>query len=56
MNFIYARSASQILPIKGKCTFLLLNFLLIGFCHSSANSLLEIISFLTVPKEFFYQK
>ena len=28
------------------CTFLLLNFIIIGLCNSSANSLLEIILFL----------
>ena len=53
INHISARSASQILPIKGECTFLLLIFLLIDLCNSSANSLLNIISFLTVPREGF---
>ena len=44
---ISARSARQILSIKGECTFLLLNFLMIGLCNSSINSLLG---------SFFYQK
>ena len=30
INFIFAKSTSQILSIKGECTFLLLNFLLKG--------------------------
>ena len=49
-------SAPQILSI--------LNILVIGLCNSSANSLLDIIPFLTVPlaklfarvAEFFYEK
>ena len=56
INCISARSAPQILSIKGECTFLLLNFLIIGSCNSSANSLLEIISFLLPLPEVFYQK
>ena len=56
INCISARSAPQILPIKGEYTFLFLNCLIIGLCNSSANSLLNIISFLTVPPEVFYQK
>ena len=31
---------------KGKCTSLFLNFLLVGLCNSSSNSLFEIFSFL----------
>ena len=42
INCISARSAPQILSMKGECTFLLLNFLIIGLCNSSANYLLEI--------------
>ena len=43
INSISARSAPQILSIKGECTFLLLNFLIISLSTSSANSLLEIL-------------
>ena len=43
INCISARSASQILSIKIEGTFLFLNFLIIGLCNYSANSLLEII-------------
>ena len=56
INWISARSAPQILSVKSECTFLLLNFIIIGLRNSSDNSLLEIISFLTVPPEVFYQK
>ena len=42
------------MSIKGEFTFLLLNFLIIGLCNSSANSLLEIFSFLTPLSEVFY--
>ena len=38
INCISARSAPQMLPIKGECTFHFLNFLIIGLCNSSANS------------------
>ena len=55
INCICARSMTQTLSIK-EYTFLLINFLIIGLCNSSANSLLEIISFLIVPPEIFYQK
>ena len=58
------KSPTQILSIKGECTFLFSNFLIIGFCSPSANTFLYIISFLTVPLEIelstsetvFYQK
>ena len=53
INCISAKSVPQILSIKGECSFLLLNFLIIGFCNCSANSLLEIISFLTIPPEVY---
>ena len=56
INCISARSAPQLLSIKDECTFLFLKFLIIGLCNSSANSLFEIFSFLTVPAEVFYQK
>ena len=51
-----AKSALQILSIKGECTFLLLNFLIIGLCNSSANSWIEIFSFLIPLPKVFYQK
>ena len=57
-NCISVRLALQILFIKGDCTLLLLNFLAIALCDSSANSLLEMILFLIpLPDVFFsYQK
>ena len=39
INYISARAAPQILSIKGECTFLFLNFLMIGLRNSSVNSL-----------------
>ena len=56
ISCISAKSAPQILSIKGECTFLLLNFRIIGLCNSSANSLLGIFSFLILLPEVFYQK
>ena len=57
INCISAKSAPQILSIKGECTFLLLNFLIICLCNSSANSSLEIFSFLIpLPEDFFIEK
>ena len=53
INCISDRSAPQILSIKDDCTFLFLNFLVIGLCNSSANSLLEIILFLIPLPEVF---
>ena len=47
INCISARSAPQILSIKDECNFLFLNFLIIGLCSSSANSLFDIFSCLT---------
>ena len=55
INCISERSASQILPIKDKCTFLFLSFPIIGLCNSSANCYSEIFSFLIRPPEVFYQ-
>ena len=49
IKYIPARSALQILSIQGEPTFFFLKFLIIGLCNSSANSLLEIISF-TIPQ------
>ena len=54
INCISAKSTPQILSIKGDCTFLLLNFLIMRLCNSSANSLLEI--FLIPPTEVFSSK
>ena len=64
INCISARSAPQILFIKGDCTFLLSNFRIIGLRNSSANSLLDILSFLiadlfeilATPPEVFFLK
>ena len=64
INYISVRSAPQILSIKDDSTFLFSNFLIVGLCNSSANSLLQIILFSTVSPEvdlstseaFFYQK
>ena len=39
------RSAPQILSTKDEYTFRFLQFLIIGLCNSSANSLFEIFSF-----------
>ena len=51
-NYISARSALQILSIKGKCTFLFSTVLIIVLC----NYLLEVFSFLTVPLEAFLSR
>ena len=56
INCISARSVSQILSIKVECSFYFLNFPLIGLHNSSANSLLEICSFLTVLPEVSLSK
>ena len=42
--------------MKGAFTFFKLNFLIIGLCNYSADSLLEIISFLTLPWEAILSK
>ena len=55
INCISARSVPQILSIKIECTFLSLNFLIIGLCNSSANSWFDIFSFLISLPEVFYQ-
>ena len=49
INCISARSAPQILSIKGEYTFIFLNFLIAGLCNFSANSLLEIFP-IPLPK------
>ena len=54
ISCISTKSAPQILPIKGQCTLLSLNLLIIGLCNSCANSLLEIFLFLIPPPEVFY--
>ena len=56
INVISARFAMQILSIKGECIFLFPNFLIIGLYNFSPNSLLDIISFLTVLLEHFLIK
>ena len=55
---ISARLAPQMLSIKVGCTFLFFSckFLIIGLCNSSANSLLQIISFLIPLPEVFLSK
>ena len=50
INGISARSASKILSVKGEYTFISLNVLIIVLCNPSASSLLEIVSFWTVPR------
>ena len=51
INCISARSAAQILS---ECTFLLLNFLIIGLCNSLANSWSEMFSILIpLPANLF---
>ena len=52
LNCISARSGTLILSIKDECTFLFINI----SNNSSANSLLKIFSFLTVPPEGFLSK
>ena len=56
INYISARSAPQILSIKGDCTFLFLNFLIIGLYNSSANCWPDIFSFLIPLPEVFLLK
>ena len=51
INWILTKTGSQILSIKGECTSLFLNVLIIDLSNYSANLLLEIIQFLTVPPE-----
>ena len=51
--FLSFKGITQILSIKGECTFVLLKFLMIGLCIYSANLLLGI--FLISPTEVFYQ-
>ena len=72
INSISARSAPKVWSMKGKCTFLFSNSLIIGLCNISANSLFDIFSILTAavfrvakvfhcasvaaPPEVFYQR
>ena len=64
INSISAISSPQILSVKDEYIFLFLNFLITDLCNSSANSLFEMFSFLTLlPEnlfahvaEVFYQK
>ena len=54
INCISEKSAPQILSIKGDCTFLFLNFLIIGLCYYSANYWFEIFSFsIPLPVKLF---
>ena len=46
ISCISVKSVPKILSIKGEFTFLLLNFIIIGFCYSFDNSLLGIFSLL----------
>ena len=52
INCISARSAPQILSKKHECAFLFSNFLIIGLCNSSANSLFDILIFNTTTRSF----
>ena len=65
INCISARSAPQILSIKGHFTFLLINLLITVMHNSYANSLSDVVSFLiadlfaslaTLPEVFFIKK
>ena len=48
--------APQSLSVEGECTFLLLNFLVIGLCNYFTNFSLEIFSFLVLLPEIFLSK
>ena len=56
INYIFARFAPQILSVKVASTFLFLDILIVGLFNFSANSLLEIISFLIPLPEVFLSK
>ena len=56
INCISARSACQVLSIKGECTFLFSHFLIVVLLNSSANSLFKIFSFLVPQPEVFLSK
>ena len=56
ITYISARSAPQILPIKGEYIFPLSKFLIIDLFNSFANCLFEIFSFLIPLPEEFLQK
>ena len=56
MHVWSARSTPQILSIKVVYISRFLNFLIIGLRSSSANSLLEIVSFLTVLPVVYLSK
>ena len=49
-----AGSAPHIFSVEGAWNFLKLHFLIIGLCNSSANSLLDVFSFLILLPEMFY--
>ena len=56
INCISARSAPQILSIKGDRTLLFSNFLKTALCNSSANCFFEIFSFSIPLADVFYKK
>ena len=56
INCILEKLAPQILSIKVECTFLFLNFLIVGLFNSVANSLFDIFPFLALPPEAFLSK
>ena len=53
INCKSAKSVSQIFSRKGECTFHFSNFLIIGLRNYSANSLLEVILFVTAKLTSF---
>ena len=54
INCISTRLAPHTLSIKDEYTFIFLNFLIIGFCNYSANSLFETFLFLIpLPANLF---
>ena len=50
INCKSARSAAQILSLKGECTFLFLHFLVIGLCNYSTNSRIRSETLATLAK------
>ena len=55
-NCLLAKSAPHLFPITDEYTFRFSNFLIIGLCNSSANSLLDLMLFLIVPPEVFIKQ
>ena len=56
INCMPAKSVPQILTIKDGCTFRFANFLVRGWCSSSAKSVFCMTSFLTALPAVFYRK